>query len=732
MQHCSPPIAGISFRICAAFLLSFVFASAVFGQEPGRQPAVQVQAGFAGYWKLGHVCPVRVRLTGSLETEARILQVFSVDGDGVEVVYTKPLEVGRASESWMPIRIGRKNYTIRIEVLGAAENVLFSGEIAPDSDKVLGSDQPFVIAIGDSMGLEKLSRTSADGSSSNFTCVTLTDCKDLPPSGMDLESCDLLVVSTSDPKLVQELISRWSTIDEYVRRGGGCVFSAATQSLELFQNSETAARTGTIQDFLPGKVIGKGRVTDPGVLESMLSTEERVREFDVVLYELSKGQIELSLSDSLNRSTPWWASFSHGHGTVRTIASDLGDPALLKWKDQRLLWQLIVKPYLDESMLENRSSEDDSGDSSYLGYRDLVGQLRATLDVFSQVQVVSFGQIAAILIGVILLVGPLDYFVSVRWLKRPDISWYFSSLVLVGTVVGLTFYCLQSRPNGVLVNTVQIFDFDVESGKRNGIVWSHVYSGNARRIEVSGEQRFGGQPIELNWQGLPGSGLGALSSQLSTDRGMPAYNIDFGGTGGSTIRNVGVAAGGTKCIVGRWTDQVTVESEFELSELTGVDQVQGVIQNPFDEDILNPVLFYHNWYYRLNSRIPAGGTISVSSDLVPKDIARKLNERKALNQKVSTTKWDPADRNSLDRLVELMMFHKAATGENYTSLQHRYQGYLDQSNLLDSDRAILVGSLKTPVASLQVNEANNADLEASQEVDKTWCRLIIPVEQPSN
>ena len=88
--------------------------------------------------------------------------------------------------------------------------------------------------------------------------------------------------------------------------------------------------------------------------------------------------------------------------------------------DRASLWSRLLEDYLGSALKENKDEQVQSGESSYLGYRDLVGQLRATLDVFPSVRVLSFGQIVALLLGVILLIGPLDYLVSVKWLKRPD------------------------------------------------------------------------------------------------------------------------------------------------------------------------------------------------------------------------------------------------------------------------------------------------------------------------
>lgn len=691
--------------------------------------ALKLTAGFNGVWKLGHVCPIRVEMQDSVSAEARAIRVVSVDGDGVSVVYRKDLPDRHASDLWIPVRVGKLGQPLKVEILGPADNTLAAGEIGAESSLVLPSDQPLVMAIGSSLGLEELSRTSTDRANSNFSTVVIRDSAQLPPTWYDYSACDLLVIACQDTDFLKAIGNRWEAIDRWIRCGGGCIISLGPAAATISQGE---GELGRLAGLLPGPILGEGQIVNPGVLESLVATTDRIDAFSMVRLQPEKGRIELSFTDTLSRQTPWWISMAHGQGTVRVIASDLDHPAFATWEDRKLLWGKLVEPYLDRGLLAGTSIDRPVSDSSYLGYSDLIGQLRATLDVFAGVRVVSFGQTAAVLIGVLLLVGPIDYWISVRWLKRPDVSWYFAGSVLVGISIALSWFYARIRPDEVLVNTAQIVDIDTDSGAINGTLWSHVYTGSARRLDIAAQAEMPADRICLDWQGLPGRGLGGLSTQLTTDRGMPAYEINMDVDGKYLIKSVGVAHGGTKCLSGQWIGQLDLEPSFDLKELPGVDQLTGEFRNPLNVDIKDAVLFYHNWFYRLNSRIPPGSVVTISSDTIPKDIARKLNERKAVEDKVSSKKWDPADRYSIDRLLELMMFHEAATGSNYTSLSHRFQPHVDHSNLLDTDRAILVARVDRPFVSLAIHDADGTEVNARQEMERVWCRFVIAVDRAKN
>lgn len=689
---------------------------------------IAVQFGLGGTWKLGHVLPLRIELPDAIREQATTIEASTLDGDGVQVIYSthiSPENSSGAESIWVEIRVGRQQAPLTIRVLDAASAVIASREYAFDQMGISqSSSQPLVVAIGSSLGVEELSRKSVDGSASNFSVSVIDTADSLPLDWRGYSSCDLLLLAGHDPQLIGSINERqWTAIDLWIRRGGGCIISLGSEAEDLVGNDSLAA-------LLPGRVIGAGHVDNPGVLESLVATDQPLRGFPCSRLEVERGKVELQFRDSLSREVPWWISYPHGHGTLRFVASDLAHPSFANWKDRKLLWQRLVTPYLDRSMTD-AADETQVGDSSYLGYSDLVGQLRASLDLFPNVRVVSFGQVAAILVGILILIGPIDYLVSVKWLKRPDFSWVLAGTTLIIISAALTWLYTEIRPSQVHVNTVQVVDLDAETGILNGRLWSHVYSGSARRLDMKAEAIDASAPLAIDWQGLPGRGLGGLLSQLNTDRGMPTYHIMREPAGETFMQGVGLPAAGTKCLFASWQAEREIVGTSQLREIPGVDQLEGELVNPLSVDLLEPMLFYHNWYYALVSRIPAGQSVNISFDTIPKDLSRRLNGRHTVDGNETIAKWDPADRSSIDRLLELMMFHKAAAGRTYTSLSHRYQLQMDQSNLLELDRAILVGRLENPLAKVVVsptaeNEAND-QLQVQQDLNRVWCRIAIPV-----
>ena len=690
-----------------------------------------LQIGFSGNWKLGHLCPVRVEITGldSQVSGPLTVELQTLDGDGVTVTYRRSvtstefakMESG-AKSFWIPIRIGRQQAALTVRVHDATNRSIAERRFEIDEfPEALPSTQPLIVALGSTQGVETASSSNLVSGATTFTTARIKSVENLPDSCACYASCDLVILPTNDLALLRAIRpSQWQALDRWIRDGGACLISLGPNSKQIDQLKDFTA-------LLPGEILDFGKVTNPGPLESnIVGTKDPIEAFEVTRVAAGTATVDLTLLDSLNRRLPWLSRYAYGFGTIQLVASDLEQPAFARWPDRNKLWRLLLSRNIDLGVAE-KSLAVQVGNASYLGYDDLVGQLRASLDVFPSLTVVSFGQAVAIIVALLLVIGPLDYFLSVKWLKRPDFSWYFAGGMLILASLGLIALQSRLRPDEIRVNSVQIIDIDLASKQATGHFWSHVYSGRARQVNLSMQSTAPESDALLDWQGLPGRGLGGITSQLNTDLGMPAYVIEHT-IGGSEFQQVGIPTSGTKCVSAAWHQKIEVENQTTLKEIPGIDQLEGSVVNPLSVDLRDCMLFYHHWYYSMPSRVLPGQSIRVSFETIPKDLQRRLNGRRVVEGSEQITPWNPSERNSVPRLLEMLMFYKAASGPNYTALFHRYQAHLDFSNLLSLDRAILIGRMDQPLVSLNV-DGDASTPSATQDMDQTWVRLVFPVEQ---
>lgn len=755
---------SLNFTGNTANLLASTGDAAVATDASAVDTQVDVAVGISGTWKLGHATPVRIRVPMVLARSVTAVEVATFDGDGVAVTYRQ--SAGRIDDDasselatfWSTVSIGRSDQGLSVQLLDARGEVLARRELsAAQLGTSLPPTQMWIVAVGSSLGVEASSHVLSETGLSSFTTTVVEDPRAFPNIWYGLAGCDVLILATTGEKpCISGLgLQQWQAIEEWIERGGSAVISLGDYATRL-------PEANPLRELLPGKIVERLSGINTSPLEA--STTTNVQLAPIVATRLSnvRGVTELSLLDNTGKRFAWWVRYSYGKGVINYLGSDLDTRVLKQWKDRRLVWIKLLASLGSRGHRDQLTSEQSVSGTQYLGYDDLVGQLRATLDFFPSARIFSFGEIALILVVILLLIGPLDYWLSVHWLRRPAFSWFFLLAILLASAAGLIWLEGKSRPEQLLVNSAQIVDF--LPAQRRAIIddWTHVYSSRARTVDLSLDAATASDAVaaRLDWQGLPGKGLGGLESNLLSDQGMPAYTIhsmhhQTSDNEAARVDEVGIPTSGTKSFYTTWTQPFEPAGTSQLREVDGIDQVEGLLVNPLSQDLLRPVLMYHNWVYQLPTRFTAGQEIAVTYDMVPKDLMRRLNRRQILNGNDVITPWVPDSRDSLDRLLEIMMFYNAAGGFDYAKLQHRFQPRVDLSNSVALDQAILFGELAKPVGMLRIHTTEverayesvqtsaqeganmSARVSASAALDEhvrvekhsTWCRILIPVSR---
>lgn len=747
---------AVSFTACQG--QTKVGTSADFAEIGLRESeGLEVALGINGVWKIGQVTPVRVKLPFSLASRAKTLAVHTFDGEGVAVTYKRSIDVagdvaGNSNEPsllWTSVTIGRSEQRLKVQIIDSAGEVLGEKELSgAELGKALPPGQPWIVAVGNTLGVESATQVNSASGLPSYSTTLVTSIDQLPDNWRGFSGCDAIIVASSgqsgaqsgsapsgsaEPLIANLSEAQWRAIGDWIGQGGSAVISLGDYAARMPAESPLRA-------LLPGTYVDQLPNISTSPLEASTATNIQLAPIVAVRLKNVRGKIELSMVDNSGKRFPWWVRYSVGKGAIHYFGSDLDHRVLRDWKDRRVVWEKVLASLWQTPQTDSGNLEKNVSGATYLGYEDLIGQLRATLDYFPSARIFSFGEITLYLATILIVIGPLDYWVSVRWLRRPQISWY-----LAGTVIGLSSLALiwvewSSTPKQLLLNSAQIVDFLPERNRTLVSAWTHVYSSRARTFDVSLKPENAdqeGDDVRLDWQGLPGKGLGGMESNLLIEQGMPAYAIDVTGssgvrtratksdTGQATIMGVGIPSSGTKCLFSTWSEPLKPLGESRLRELKGIDQIEGQLVNPISQDILQPILMYHNWVYQLPSRIRPGEELSITYEMLPKDLMRRLNRRRMVNSNDVITRWNPDDRESIDRLLEIMMFYKASGGMSYTHLQNRFQPRVDISNLLSIDHAILVGQLAKPLASVQIE--NVVASQVKQETNSTWCRVILPV-----
>ena len=153
------------------------------------------------------------------------------------------------------------------------------------------------------------------------------------------------------------------------------------------------------------------------------------------------------------------------------------------------------------------------------------------------------------------------------------------------------------------------------------------------------------------------------------------------------------------------------------------DRLSGEVCNPFPVPLHEAAVYYGGNIYVIDRSLAPGEAFRLDGRY-PKNLEWRLTQRRVTSDsREVTVPWDPTSQD-VPRILELMMFHGAAGGRNYTRLLHHYQAYVDLSDQLKMQRAVLVGRLDGRAATLQ----RDGDAMDSH-YDRTWTvgRAVLPV-----
>ncbi len=711
---------------------------------------VRVDIGLGGFWKVGFPTRTVVEVTSGSADVDGLIELQTVDGDGVPVVYqSEAWRVKLSPKSTARLEViakhGRSGRPIVVRLVGANGSTIYERPVTSDErGTALPTSQPWVVGLGtDKLNLSQGTMKSTRGSLSEFSTVQLTDVGELPTSSSCYGGVDLLILSSCNKDLNRNMSAVPATaIRDWVAQGGRCLLS-------LGANVETWLQTAELASLMPGEFKGVGLDCEPGPLESHLGSQNRLANLTCSLFDVNSGTIDLKSKTKARVDFPLIARWAYGAGKTTFLAVELDGQQILDWES---------RPALLKNLLDDQWEKKDAGTEkrAFLGYDDISGQLNATLDNFPQLTLGNLGLIALLAGLFCLVIGPLDYFLVARRWKRPGATWITLLICSVGSCVFIAGLARSWKPEMPTINSLELLEIDYQTLTLRGRSFAHCYGGSRGSFDFSAHRRTQGlnakgneisRSVQLDWFGQPGRGLGGFESTVATDRGMPGYRIRQLSNDASestnakkrnavdseeayVIQGVGIPAAGTKSLCATWEESIVLPQETNyLSMVLGSkDLLEGSFENPLGADLLDALLIYRGRAYTLDTRIRVGQKVSFSASTVPKDITRRLQRRQNVGGEERSTPWNPAEANKLDRLMELISFHEAAGGSKYTGLYDRYLSELDCSDVIRLDRAIVICEFKESSLVWSMRR-NRLPIQASEGERKTFLRLVIPVSK---
>ncbi len=758
-------------------------AVGVLADEKSRAPAPaadsglltidQVDVGFDGNFKVGRWSPVMVHVTASRPLDVRlILEVADPDGSITSLPgNVQHVPQGETHALRGIFRSGRIDSSLRVVVREAASEggVLASRQIhvsaspgANEMRQALTHAEPLIATLGKPAGFIDLD-TASRGSTpeteagenskkteavieSRYHVARLAGPDELPADFAGYESLDLLAIAGRydvDAK-TSDAVRNW------VRLGGHLVVAVGGKN-DDYANSQLAK-------WIPVPVVGTSQLRDLSALESYVGKNVRIDLRGLRTVAAARlGPVD-GIVDVRGIDGPILVQVPFGFGKVTFVALDISAEPFPAWNAAADFARQIT---LAGQPVHAEKSQFSRAKLTHTGITDIATQIHATQDVFPDVRRLSMWSVMGLLVLYLLIIGPLDYLIVHRVLRRPQLTWVTFPIIVAAAAAIAVWGASRTNGEKLDVNQLDLVDIDVQSNLVRARSWLTLYSPQTARYQVRVEPKsLGGEraftpvssfmrpplstplagPVRVAWSGVPENSYSGMYRLGGFEIARPPYSF---AENASAIDNLPVNIWSTKELTATWhTGQENlVESDLSGSASGGL---VGSVVHHLSAPIKDWVIAYGKMAYLpvANQFNPEAVLLrpgrplqfSVNSQSIRRrnlsgfltGLRRTVIEgSRSRDEKDDIKKdtYDPLGRNA-DEIVRMLTFYTKAGGKSFTTLENNDLRSLDLSSLLDLNRAVVFGKIDLPTAGLEINGR-----KTETHHGETYIRIVLPVKQ---
>lgn len=730
--------------LCFAFLLAGS-KNAARGQTD-RPVIERISAGVAGpdrtVLRVGQFNPVYVDIKNGPSAFNGRLQFVTDDPDGVESIFETDVRLGPGQLGSYAGLVVPGSAFPSIVVRLVDENGRWtgvSGDLPQNGLNAVDATVRIVGVIGSASGVEQLPNVAGLASANrlgqkNLEVVNIAAGR-LPARVEALESLDYIVLDTSDPAVLNAIdAGRAGALKAWVADGGHLVIVAAAQRQALIDSS--------LKDILPAIPAGSTRAFDLGAIESLVGSRNPIVGTGKAITVTKFDQISESggmVVDTAS-SVPLVVRGSHGFGRVTLVGLDVHDGPFAAWKDRGLFWgkALELRRRMTDTTDTGANDPLNKGGSFYQNQTgDMAALLKSAIDQFQGVKVVSFGLVVSLILGYLLVIGPGDYLLVRKVLKRPELTWLTFPLMVMAITAGTYMLTYQFKGRDLRVNKVDVLDVDYVSKTSRGFSAAAVFSPANADYDAGFTPAASGKEAQppitaaepapageltyrtTSWYDSPDDSLGGTGRPGTM--GLSTSRYRFAGAGGTArMEGLRIPIWTTKTLEGRWMGPglalTPVRSDLAR---TGTDRVTGRLTNLLDEPLEDAILVYQAQVYDLGTIAP-GASIVVNPTRT-QNLTGYLDRFSAGELGAAGAAWAPNARTKLPRVA---MFHESGPA-SVRNLTNGPLARLDLSGLLPLNRPMLVARMKRPGSQLTLKGVSG--LEQARVEQTTLLRCILPL-----
>jgi hypothetical protein len=560
----------------------------------------------------------------------------------------------------------------------------------------------------------------------------------IPAESRALQSVDMLILPTGrlagggDSLLNQMTAGQDAVLQAWVRMGGHLLISVG---------AETAAyEKSLLARWVPIKVDGQSPLRQLSGFESYTGRNAPMKVGTIPSARLENVQRANVLLSDAGNPHPLVASLPWGFGRVTFVAVDIDQPPLSNWPALKFALQKFDRGGAGASKTAVRRMNQQL---THVGVTDLATQFQFSTEDFSSIRRPSYWWVLGLILLYVAVIGPLDYLLVHRLLRRPELTWVTFPILMGASIAAAAWYADRINGRALQVNQFDLVDIDSTTGTVRNNTWVSLYSPRQERFSVAvepsantqfGKSDGGSAAVRLSWMGVPENSVGGMYRSGGASFGSRGYRF---GVAARAVENLPVAHWSTKTLSAVWRTELTQPVVDSRLENLGPGQLRGAITLHLDVPLEDCLVVASGWAY-----IPttAGATLLPGVEWVLKGdkgvrhlralltsekLTRLDKQAGSVGSEFMTTSeaYNPLGRD-LDQQIRMISFHETVGGSEYTGLAHAALRGLELTDLMQLGRAILIGRVASSPARVLVDGAAIEPADHS-----TWVRLVLPVAQ---
>lgn len=710
-----------------------------------------VRVGFAeqpaaGLFKIGAWTPVRIDVKAGPERFQGVLEVIVPDDDGTETRVRQVLDLGagQPGASTVYVRPGTRMPTFRVQALDREGRPRGKGVELSDPEPV-EPGQVLIATLGNPRGVDEVP-TLPGFSSSGVQPPQVHVAKVRPgsaftPDGLPdrwygYDAAQAVVLDTNDVALMDALnAGKGQALDQWVRRGGHLVVAVGS--------NWQAVNDSMLKPMLPALPAGLVPLYDPASLESFAGAGRLAGTISAASLRLVEGRSARVLARTAAvPPTLLVVRGALGFGRVTVVGLDVDQKPFSDWPGKKEFWLRALDLRGRGETSANAATMPGAEGSFYQAHSgDPSSMLHLTLEHFPGVRLVPFGWVAFFVFLYILLIGPGDYLLLKKVLKRMELTWITFPTIVIG--VSLLAYAAACAIKGteLRINKIDALDVDQTgpSATLRGRTWLTLFSPGNRDYDIEVEpvaldldpksastasRRLppGSEPL-ISWFAGPDPVMGG-GSRLGFSGASYAY-APLGEA--ERLERVRVAIWSTKSVSARWSGPASPVVDSGL-RAAGPERLAGTVTNRLPGPLKDAWLAFGRQVYMLGT-IEPGATVQVERQ-TNRVLSHVLQER-AQPFRPGSPVYVEADSQAAapprGDLIRAAMFRGALTSKDLSAPVGATLHDLDLSGQLSLDRPILIAGFDRPAALLHLDGA-----ASTPKIDQeTVVRALLPLTAES-